>query len=56
MLMWLTGLEIADLLIKNSLSWMGNEGALGEIVDVCDGNELAFGFYARYGSCPGKRF
>jgi diamine N-acetyltransferase len=48
------GLKIGDSLIRNALSWMDNEGALAKIVEVGDGNEQAFGFYARYGFLPRK--
>lgn len=43
------GLGIGDSLMKNALSWMDKEGAAAKIVEVGDGNEQAFGFYARYG-------
>ena len=48
------GLGIGDSLIKNALSWMDNQGAVAKIVEVGDGNEKAFGFYARYGFLPRK--
>jgi len=48
------GLGIGDSLIKNALSWMDKEGATEKIVEVGDGNEQAFGFYARYGFLPRK--
>lgn len=48
------GLGVGDSLIKNALSWMDKEGAAEKIVEVGDGNEQAFGFYARYGFLPRK--
>ena len=48
------GLGIGDSLMKNALSWMDKEGAAAKIVEVGDGNEQAFGFYARYGFLPRK--
>ena len=48
------GFGIGDSLIKNALSWMDKECAASKIVEVGDGNEQAFGFYARYGFLPRK--
>ena len=48
------GLGIGDSLVKYALSWMDKEGAAEKIVEVGDGYELVFGFYARYGFLPRK--
>jgi diamine N-acetyltransferase len=48
------GLGIGNSLIKSALLWMDEEGAAVKIVEVGDGNEQAFGFYARYGFLPRK--
>ena len=49
------GLGIGDSLIRNTLSWMDEEGAAAKIVKVGAGNEQVFGFYTVLISRLGKR-
>jgi ribosomal protein S18 acetylase RimI-like enzyme len=48
------GMGVGGSLMKNALSWMGHIGALEKVVEVSIGNEVAFGFYRRYGFLPRK--
>jgi ribosomal protein S18 acetylase RimI-like enzyme len=48
------GLGIGDSLMKKTLGWMEQEGAVAKIVEVGVGNESAFSFYSRYGFLPRK--
>ena len=45
---------IGDSLMKKALCWMEQKHAVAKIVEVGAGNEVAFGFYARYGFFPRK--
>ena len=46
------GKGIGDALIKKALKWMDQKGAGAKIVEVANGNEHAFAFYAKYGFLP----
>ena len=48
------GFGIGDLLMRSALEWMEQEGAVTKIVEVAQGNEVAFGFYGTYGFLPRK--
>ena len=48
------GFGIGDSLMKKTLGWMEQEGAVAKIVEVGVGNESAFSFYSRYGFLPRK--
>jgi diamine N-acetyltransferase len=48
------GLGVGDLLMRAALEWMDQEGAKEKTVEVAQGNEAAFGFYATYGFLPRK--
>ncbi|MCW4000447.1 MAG: GNAT family N-acetyltransferase [Candidatus Bathyarchaeota archaeon] len=48
------GRGIGDKLMKNTLAWMEQRGALKKTVEVSVGNEAAWGFYGRYGFLPRK--
>jgi diamine N-acetyltransferase len=43
------GMGIGDALMKSALEWMQQKNAAKKTVIVAAGNELAFGFYERYG-------
>ena len=48
------GLGIGDKLMKDSLGWMEQNGVNEKQVEVSVGNEIAWGFYGRYGFMPRK--
>jgi len=48
------GMGIGDALMKKTLCWMDQEGAMEKIVEVASGNEEAFCFYSKYGFLPRK--
>jgi diamine N-acetyltransferase len=41
-------------LMQYALAWMDQKGALEKVVEVCVGNEAAWGFYGRFGFLPRK--
>jgi len=47
-------LGIGDKLMKDSLGWMEQNGVNEKQVEVSVGNEIAWGFYGRYGFMPRK--
>lgn len=48
------GMGIGDQLMRRTLDWMDQNGAVPKQVEVSVGNEVAWGFYARYGFLPRK--
>jgi diamine N-acetyltransferase len=48
------GLGIGDKLMTDSLAWMERNGVNEKQVEVSVGNEVAWGFYGRYGFLPRK--
>lgn len=48
------GQGIGDKLMKNTLEWMEQKGAVAKIVEVSVGNEQAWNFYSKYGFLPRK--
>jgi diamine N-acetyltransferase len=46
------GMGVGDLLMKNALAWMDQNGSIEKIVEASVGNEQVFGFYGRYGFLP----
>jgi ribosomal protein S18 acetylase RimI-like enzyme len=48
------GLGVGGMLMRAALEWMDQEGAVAKTVEVAQGNEAAFGFYAKYGFLPRK--
>ncbi len=48
------GLGIGDQLMHKTLEWMDQNGATAKQVEVSVGNEVAWGFYGRYGFLPRK--
>ncbi len=45
---------IGDSLMKKTLCWLDQQGAVTKIVEVASGNEEAFCFYEKYGFHPRK--
>jgi Acetyltransferases len=45
---------VGGTLMQNALAWMDQKGAVEKIVEVSVGNEVAWGFYARFGFKPRK--
>ncbi len=48
------GLGVGDKLMTDSLDWMEQNGGIEKQVEVSVGNEIAWGFYGRYGFMPRK--
>jgi diamine N-acetyltransferase len=45
---------IGGTLMISALAWMGKKGAVEKLVEVSVGNEVAWGFYGRFGFKPRK--
>jgi ribosomal protein S18 acetylase RimI-like enzyme len=45
-------LGVGGTLMKNALAWMDQKGAVEKLVEVSVGNEVAWGFYGRFGFMP----
>jgi diamine N-acetyltransferase len=48
------GMGIGDQLMRRALKWMDQNGVVTKQVEVSVGNEVAWGFYGRYGFLPRK--
>ena len=49
---WCNG--VGDQLMRNALAWMDQNGVTSKQVEVSVGNEVAWGFYGRFGFMPRK--
>jgi ribosomal protein S18 acetylase RimI-like enzyme len=45
---------VGDRLMRSALAWLDQKGAVEKIVEVSVGNEVAWGFYGRFGFKPRK--
>lgn len=45
---------VGESLMRSALIWMDKKGAVEKIVEVSVGNEVAWGFYGRFGFKPRK--
>ena len=45
---------VGDRLMRSALAWMDQKGAVEKLVEVSVGNEVAWGFYGRFGFKPRK--